>query len=111
VTVHESIPRYALHRLRQTARLFAVGFPQLIWLTIPVSLSSRGQHKSLHRVPDRPLKWNFESKSMLSIFRKLMKNEHGAAVIGYVLIASLISMAAIVAMGMVAAANIENTMK
>jgi len=33
---------------------------------------------------------------MLSIFRRLMKNEHGA--IEYVLIASLISVAAIVAM-------------
>jgi pilus assembly protein Flp/PilA len=54
---------------------------------------------------------NFESKSMLSIFRKLMKSEQGATVVEYVLIASLISMAAIVAMGMVAAANVENTMK
>jgi pilus assembly protein Flp/PilA len=36
--------------------------------------------------------------SMLSIFRKLMKNEDGATAIEYVLIASLISVAAIVAM-------------
>ena len=48
---------------------------------------------------------------MLPIFRKLMKSEQGATVVEYVLIASLISMAAIVAMGMVAAANVENTMK
>ncbi len=38
---------------------------------------------------------------MLSIFRKLMKNEQGATAIEYVLIASLISVAAIVAMGSV----------
>jgi len=35
---------------------------------------------------------------MLSIFRKLMKNERGATAIEYVLIASLISVAAIAAM-------------
>jgi len=35
---------------------------------------------------------------MLSIFRKLMKNEQGATAIEYVLIASLISVAAIAAM-------------
>jgi len=38
---------------------------------------------------------------MLSIFRKLMKNEGGATSIEYVLIASLISVAAIAAMGKV----------
>ena len=38
---------------------------------------------------------------MLSIFRKLMKNEKGATAIEYVLIASLISVAAITAMGTV----------
>ena len=38
---------------------------------------------------------------MLSIFRKLMKNEGGATAIEYVLIASLISVAAITAMGTV----------
>jgi Flp pilus assembly pilin Flp len=54
--------------------------------------------------------WNFETKSMFSIFRKLMKSEQGATVIEYVLIASLISAAAIVAMGMAAAANVANTM-
>jgi pilus assembly protein Flp/PilA len=37
-------------------------------------------------------------KEMLSIFRKLMKNERGATAIEYVLIASLISVAAIAAM-------------
>jgi pilus assembly protein Flp/PilA len=35
---------------------------------------------------------------MLSIFRRLMKNEHGATAIEYTLIASLIAVAAIVAM-------------
>jgi pilus assembly protein Flp/PilA len=39
--------------------------------------------------------------AMLSIFRKLMKNEQGATAIEYVLIASLISVAAITAMGKV----------
>jgi pilus assembly protein Flp/PilA len=38
---------------------------------------------------------------MLSIFRRLMKNEQGATAIEYVLIASLISVAAITAMGTV----------
>jgi len=38
---------------------------------------------------------------MLSIFRRLMKNERGATAIEYVLIASLISVAAITAMGTV----------
>jgi pilus assembly protein Flp/PilA len=35
---------------------------------------------------------------MLSIFRRLLKNEHGATAIEYTLIASLIAIAAIVAM-------------
>jgi len=39
--------------------------------------------------------------SMLSIFGKLMKNEQGATAIEYVLIGSLISVAAIAAMTMV----------
>ena len=38
---------------------------------------------------------------MLSIFRSLMKNEQGATAIEYTLIASLISVAAIAAMGKV----------
>ena len=38
---------------------------------------------------------------MLSIFRRLMKSEQGATAIEYVLIASLISVAAIAAMGSV----------
>ena len=47
--------------------------------------------------------WNHEKLilleiNMLSIFRKLMKNEQGATAIEYVLIASLISVAAIAAM-------------
>ena len=36
---------------------------------------------------------------MLSIFRKLMKNDRGATAIEYTLIASLIAVAAIAAMG------------
>jgi len=39
--------------------------------------------------------------SMLSIFRRLMKNEKGATAIEYTLIASLIAVAAIAAMGSV----------
>ena len=35
---------------------------------------------------------------MLSIFRRLMKNEHGATAIEYTLIASLIAVAAIAAL-------------
>ena len=38
---------------------------------------------------------------MLSIFRRLMKNERGATAIEYTLIASLIAVAAIAAMGAV----------
>jgi pilus assembly protein Flp/PilA len=38
---------------------------------------------------------------MLSIFRRLMKNEKGATAIEYTLIASLISVAAITVMGTV----------
>ena len=38
---------------------------------------------------------------MLSIFRRLMKSEHGATAIEYALIASLISIAAITMMGTV----------
>ena len=38
---------------------------------------------------------------MLSIFRKLMKNDRGATAIEYTLIASLIAVAAIAAMGSV----------
>jgi pilus assembly protein Flp/PilA len=41
---------------------------------------------------------NFLENEMLSIFRKLMMNERGATAIEYVLIASLISVAAIAAM-------------
>jgi len=53
---------------------------------------------------------------MLSIFRKLMKNERGATAIEYVLIASLISVAAITAMSTVGGkvnnvlANVSNAM-
>ena len=40
---------------------------------------------------------------MLSIFRRVMKNEQGVTAIEYTLIAALISVAAIVAMGNVGA--------
>ena len=42
---------------------------------------------------------------MSSFFRKLTKTERAATVIEYVLIASLISVAAVIAMSMAAAAN------
>jgi pilus assembly protein Flp/PilA len=38
---------------------------------------------------------------MLSVFRRLMKNDHGATAIEYTLIASLIAVATIAAMGSV----------
>ena len=53
---------------------------------------------------------------MLTIFRKLMKNDDGATAIEYVLIGSLISVAAIVAMGRVGGkvsnvlSNVANSM-
>ena len=46
---------------------------------------------------------------MLSIFRRLMKNEHGATAIEYTLIASLIAVAAITAMSTVGG-KIGNTL-
>lgn len=46
---------------------------------------------------------------MLSIFRRLMKNEHGATAIEYALIASLIAIAAIAAMNTVGG-KIGNTL-
>jgi pilus assembly protein Flp/PilA len=42
-----------------------------------------------------------EGASMLSIFRKLMRDNHGATAIEYTLIAALISVAAITAMSTV----------
>ncbi len=54
---------------------------------------------------------------MLSIFRRLMKNNQGATAIEYTLIASLIAVAAIVAMGTVGSkvsnvlSNVASTMK
>ena len=54
---------------------------------------------------------------MLSIFRRLMKSEKGATAIEYTLIASLIAVAAIVAMGNVGTkvngvlSNVASTMK
>ncbi len=53
---------------------------------------------------------------MLSIFRNLMKNEHGATAIEYTLIASLIAVAAITAIGKVSTkmntvlTNVSNAM-
>jgi pilus assembly protein Flp/PilA len=53
---------------------------------------------------------------MLSIFRRVMKNQQGVTAIEYTLIASLISVAAIVAMGSVGSkvngvmSNIASTM-
>jgi len=46
---------------------------------------------------------------MLSIFRRLMKNDHGATAIEYTLIASLIAVAAIVAMRNVGS-GLQNTL-
>ena len=46
---------------------------------------------------------------MLSIFRRLMKNEHGATAIEYTLIASLIAVAGIVAFTTVGG-KIQNVM-
>ena len=54
---------------------------------------------------------------MLSIFRRLMKNEHGATAIEYTLIASLIAVAAITAFTTVGnkvsnvMSNVAETMK
>ena len=54
---------------------------------------------------------------MLSIFRSLMKSEHGATAIEYTLIASLIAVAAIAAMTTVGTkvnavlSNVASTMK
>ena len=54
---------------------------------------------------------------MLSIFRRLMKNEKGATAIEYTLIASLIAVAAITAMGTVGSkvngvlTNVASSMK
>ena len=47
---------------------------------------------------------------MSSFFRKLLKGEQGTTVIEHVLIASLISVAAIIAMSVAAAANVVNMM-
>jgi pilus assembly protein Flp/PilA len=46
---------------------------------------------------------------MLSIFRRLMKSEHGATAIEYTLIASLIAVAAIAAMRSVGT-NVNNVL-
>ncbi len=54
---------------------------------------------------------------MLSVFRRLMKNDRGATAIEYTLIASLIAVAAIAAMGSVGTkvnavlSNVASTMK
>jgi pilus assembly protein Flp/PilA len=60
--------------------------------------------------------FSWESFKMLSIFRRLMKNEHGATAIEYTLIASLIAVAAITAFTSVGhkvnavMSNVANTM-
>jgi pilus assembly protein Flp/PilA len=57
-----------------------------------------------------------ERFQMLSIFRQLMKNEHGATAIEYTLIASLIAVAAIVSVNKVGGkvsnvlSNVANSM-
>jgi pilus assembly protein Flp/PilA len=58
----------------------------------------------LHSVSFKPRIFSTSTNSgikMLSIFRKLMKNDRGATAIEYTLIASLIAVAAITAMGKV----------
>jgi pilus assembly protein Flp/PilA len=58
----------------------------------------------------------FGDQEMLSIFRQLMKNDHGATAIEYTLIASLIAVAAITAIGKVSTklntvlSNVSNAM-
>jgi pilus assembly protein Flp/PilA len=60
---------------------------------------------------------SFTEKTMLSIFRRLMSNRDGATAIEYTLIASLIAVAAIAAMGSVGTkvngvlSNVASTMK
>jgi len=54
---------------------------------------------SRHFTAFRTVQDYFLEIHMLSIFRHLMKNERGATAIEYTLIASLIAVAAIVAMG------------
>ncbi len=66
-----------------------------------MTLEERAQ---LHSVSFKPRTFSTSINSgikMLSIFRKLMKNDHGATAIEYTLIASLIAVAAITAMNKV----------
>jgi pilus assembly protein Flp/PilA len=66
---------------------------------------------------DANSQFEFQEIQMLSIFRKLMKNDDGATAIEYVLIASLISVAAIAAMTSVGGkvsnvlSNVANAMR
>jgi pilus assembly protein Flp/PilA len=60
---------------------------------------------------------HFQERTMLSIFRRVMRNHDGATAIEYTLIASLIAVAAIAAMGAVGTkvnavlSNVASTMK
>jgi pilus assembly protein Flp/PilA len=71
------------------------------WHVVPVVLSStptEPQNPAGAADQSLILQRLFLEILMLSIFRRLMKNERGATAIEYVLIASLISVAAIIAM-------------
>jgi pilus assembly protein Flp/PilA len=71
------------------------------WHVVPVVLSSTpSEPQNSAGAVDQSLILQrfFLEILMLSIFRRLMKNERGATAIEYVLIASLISVAAIAAM-------------
>src|SRR3981081_2743009 len=57
--------------------------------------------RTVGAIDKTPVKNVFFLWEMLSIFRHLMKNEHGATAIEYTLIPSLIAVAAIAAMGSV----------
>jgi pilus assembly protein Flp/PilA len=84
----------------------------------PITAERQFVSTSLHH--SAPAYWNQYIRdkgiSMLSIFRRLMKNEQGATAIEYTLIASLIAVAAIVSMGKVGGkvsnvlSNVANSM-
>jgi pilus assembly protein Flp/PilA len=63
-------------------------------VTLVRLLLGSGQGSLLSQAKDP----NAKEPTMLSIFRQVMRNENGATAIEYVLIASLISVAAIAAM-------------
>jgi pilus assembly protein Flp/PilA len=73
---------------------------RVAFVTIPVGPQTRrGVGKYLVAIFLR--RAFFQEISMLSIFRRLVKSERGATAIEYTLIASLIAVAAIAAMGVV----------